>query len=279
MTTKFKFSKMQGLGNDFVVINVTRQKILTSTALIQKIANRHYGIGCDQVLIIGHTTTPGADFSYTIFNSDGSQAGQCGNGARCVARFVHEHGLSDKKHLVFALQSHNIHVEINDYQHIAVNMGIPQFSPSAIPMHLTPQAPTYTVVLDGTTLTFSAVSMGNPHCVISVNAPLETFPLAQWGEALNHHPLFPDGVNVSVMHVDSRKQLSLRVFERGAGETLACGSAACAAMVCAYQLGLVDSSVIVRLPGGELSVAWEGDHHPVWMTGPAEQVFEGEWDL
>lgn len=270
------FTKMQGLGNDFVIIDNVGKNIPLTTEHIQRIANRHYGIGCDQILLLESAPFPTVDFGYTIFNADGSTSGQCGNGARCLAKFIRLHELSDKTQLKVATKNSIMELIQLPDGNVKVNMGAPNFIPESLPLKL-PQQEQYSISLLGHDVSFYAVSMGNPHALILVDDSNQHM-LAEWGRAFNQHEAFPEGVNVGFMKVIDRRHIELRVFERGVGETLACGSGACAAMVIARAHQWVEDTVDIQLPGGHLTVEWlGGDDSPVWMSGAATVVFEGEW--
>ena len=274
---KLKFTKMQGLGNDFVVLDGINQAITLDREQIRKLADRHFGIGCDQLLLVEKAEDQ-ADFRYRIFNADGGEVEHCGNGARCFVRYVHDHGLTQKNEIRIETLSGVIspHLEVNG--NVTVNMGKPIFEPEAIPFIAEKRALTYSLELPGQPVTISAVSMGNPHAVRVVpdvdNAPVDTE-----GALIELHPRFPKRVNVGYLQVLDRTHIKLRVFERGAGETLACGTGACAAVVAGIDLGLLDHQVKVSTRGGELTISWQGNDEPVWMTGPAVTVFEGEINL
>lgn len=273
-----KFTKMQGLGNDFVVIDAIRQTVKLSPEKIRFLADRHFGVGCDQVLLVESAHQSHADFRYRIFNADGSEVAQCGNGARCFARFVREQGLSDKDEIQVDTDAGRLVLRLSGAGQVTVNMGVPRHAPAEIPLLMPAERFRYTLEIDGRTWTFGAVSMGNPHAVLLVDevdgAPVETL-----GPCLENHPTFPERVNVGFMQVVDAHHIRLRVFERGSGETLACGSGACAAAVVGIEQGLSLSPVSVELPGGALSIAWQGRGYPVFMTGPALTVFEGSIEL
>ena len=274
---KLKFTKMQALGNDFVVLDGTNQSITLNPQQIRRLADRHFGIGCDQLLLVEKAIGQ-ADFRYRIFNADGGEVEQCGNGARCFVRYVHDHGLTEKREIRIETLSGVISPKLEMDGKITVNMGIPIFAPDKIPFVTEKQALTYQLELPEGPVTISALSMGNPHAVRVVrdteNAPVETE-----GALIESHPRFPKHVNVGYMQVIDRTNIKLRVFERGAGETLACGTGACAAVVAGINLGLLDNRIIVSTKGGELTIDWRGNDEPVWMTGPAVTVFEGEINL
>jgi len=272
------FTKMQGLGNDFVVIDAISQSIVLDAAQLSWIADRHFGVGCDQILLVEAPQQPQVDFTYRIFNADGSEVEQCGNGARCFARFVLERGMTTKSEIPVATASGIIHLRLEDDGRVTVNMGAPVFTPARIPFVAKAEAGAYTLKLANETLDISAVSMGNPHAVLRVE-DVDTAPVAQLGAQIESHPRFPQRVNAGFMQVLDRQHIRLRVFERGSGETLACGSGACAAVVVGRQRGWLDDKVSVMLPGGELQIYWPGDEAPVMMTGPAVSVFEGELNI
>lgn len=275
---QYHFSKMHGLGNDFVVFDATRKKIELSTEQLQFLADRRFGVGCDQVLLVEAPRDEQTDFYYRIYNADGSEVEQCGNGARCFARFVRSHGLTDKQVIDVGTARGNIQLTVLEDEQVKVNMGAPMLEPAELPFEAPTRADTYALQVGDQTLQISAVSMGNPHAVLVVDdvneADVETL-----GPAVESHPAFPARVNASFMAVKSRSHIDLRVYERGSGETLACGTGACAAVVAGRLRGLLDAVVEVHLPGGSLVVSWQGEGRPVWMTGPATEVFEGEIDL
>jgi diaminopimelate epimerase len=272
---KLAFSKMQGLGNDFVVLDATERPIALDPPLARRLADRRFGIGCDQILLVEPPRLPGTEFHYRIFNADGSEVEQCGNGARCFARFVRDRGLTAHDEIPVGTAAGPIRLYLEDAGQVRVDMGAPEFLPERIPFLTDRQAITYDLDVAGESLVIGAISMGNPHAVILVE-DLDTAPVARIGPLVESHPRFPQRVNVGFMQILARDHLRLRVYERGAGETLACGTGACAAMVHARQRDLVDSRVRVSLPGGDLQIAWSAPGESVWMTGPAVQVFEGE---
>ncbi|MDX2426752.1 MAG: diaminopimelate epimerase [Cycloclasticus sp.] len=267
------FSKMHGLGNDFVVIDAINQSIDLSEEQIKWMADRHYGIGFDQLLLVREAKGD-ADFHYVIYNADGSEVSQCGNGARCFALFVKQKGLTDKNSIRVETAAGELVLDINDDNLVTVNMGQPRFLPESIPLLSEQQQLLYNVEVAGETIEFSALSMGNPHAVIQVDN-IETAAVESVGAALESHALFPERVNVGFSEIIGPSTIKLRVFERGAGETLACGSGACAAVVAAIRLAKVVTPVSVELPGGVLSIDWQGDGCPVKMTGPATFIFDG----
>lgn len=268
------FTKMHGIGNDFVVLDGINQVVNLSSAQVQRIADRHFGVGCDQLLVVEVYEGEEADFRYRIFNADGSEVEQCGNGARCFARFVYDQGLTQKTTIPVMTASGLIVLNIQPNGQVMVNMGVPEFSPERIPFISERQQTLYNREIAGEWVSFSAVSMGNPHAVLQVT-DVDTAPVGVLGPALEHHPSFPRRVNVGFMQVLGRDRIRLRVFERGSGETLACGTGACAAVVAGCIQGLLDAQVTVALPGGDLQIRWDGEGQPVWMTGPAETVFRG----
>jgi diaminopimelate epimerase len=273
-----QFSKMQGLGNDFVVIDGIQQQIALSPAQIRQIADRHFGIGCDQLLLVEPAQHPDADFRYRIFNADGGEVEQCGNGARCFARFVRAKGLTDKERITVETMQGLLVLNMQPDNLVTVNMGVPQFTPAAIPFTASAQARDYPLKVADKTIRIGAVSMGNPHAVMQVD-DIQTAPVTSLGPLLEQHPAFPQRVNAGFMQVTSASAISVRVYERGVGETLACGSGACAAMVIGRLWGLLEETVHVRLTGGTLIISWSGEGQPVMMTGPAEFVFEGKIEL
>lgn len=276
---KIKFSKMHGLGNDFVVIDGMRQYVELTPEMIRALGDRHTGIGFDQLLLVEPPTAPGADFRYRIFNADGGEVEQCGNGARCFVRFVHDQKLTDKTAIVVETKRGIIHPRLEVNGLVTVDMGQPRFTPAEIPFESETDAAEQPLSLtDGATLMIGAVSMGNPHAV-TVVADVDTAPVAGQGPLIESHARFPQRVNAGFMQVIDRHNIRLRVYERGAGETLACGTGACAAVVSGIRRGLLDSPVRVQTRGGELNIAWNGAGQSVIMTGPAVTVFTGEIDL
>lgn len=275
---KLRFTKMQGAGNDFVVIDATKNSVHLSHAQIQKIANRYFGVGCDQLLMVESTGTPGVDFRYRIFNADGGEVEQCGNGARCFVRFVVDKGLTSKRDIRVETASGIITLMLQDDGQVTVNMGAPRFIPAQIPFEAEQQATTYELPLASETVTVSAVSMGNPHAVMLVDN-VHTAEVASLGPQIESHARFPQRVNAGFMQVLNEHEINLRVYERGSGETLACGTGACAAAVSGIQLGSLKSPVKVHTRGGILTIQWAGGDTPVLMTGPAEIVFDGEIEI
>lgn len=275
---KLSFTKMHGLGNDFVVIDATQKAVELKPEQIRFIANRQMGIGCDQLLLVESARSGDTEFYYRIFNADGSEVEQCGNGARCFARFVYEKGLTQNRQIDVGTAKGKITLYLEANDQVRVNMGAPRFSPAEIPVAAPEQSSSYSLEIDGEPIEFAAVSMGNPHAVIRVEA-VNSAAVNRLGPALESHAFFPERVNVGFMAVRDRHAIDLRVYERGSGETLACGTGACAAVVSGIKAGWLDQEVVVSLPGGQLKVAWAGDENPVWMTGPATFVFEGKIQL
>ena len=270
---RVEFSKMHGLGNDFMVIDLISQQVALEPDLIRGLANRNFGIGFDQLLLVEAPEQPDVDFKYRIFNADGSEVEQCGNGVRCFARFVHERGLTRKTRIRVSTKSGIVEPEINEQGWVRVNMGAPRFLPKEIPFVAEAPAPLYSVMVGSDPVELDVVNMGNPHTVLVVPDIL-TAPVETLGPLLESHARFPERVNVGFMQVLSRREVCLRVYERGTGETLACGTGACAAVVSGIRRGLLDPEVLVHLKGGDLTIQWlPGD--VVWMTGPTATVFEG----
>ena len=270
-----RFTKMHGLGNDFVVIDLVTQRYTLSKNDIAKLTDRHFGIGCDQLLLVELPTSPEVDFRYRIFNNDGSEVEQCGNGARCFAKFVLDKKLTGKRKIKVETSSGIIELSITKDRHVRVNMGKPILLPSEIPFQAEQRANSYCLDIEAQQLEIGAVSIGNPHSVLIVD-DIDSAPVARLGPLIESHPRFPERVNAGFMQIVSRKEINLRVYERGAGETKACGTGACAAVVSGQLRGLLDQRVTVHLPGGELSIEWRGEGHPVMMVGPATTVFEGQ---
>lgn len=275
---KIKFTKMQGVGNDFVVFDAVRQKISLTAETVRRISDRHFGVGCDQILLIEPPRLDGTDFFYRIYNSSGAEVEHCGNGARCFLRFVRDKGLTTKTEIRVETANGIIVPKLADHEQVTVDMGAPVFDPSLVPFVAERMARTYPLDVGGTLVEISALSMGNPHAV-QVIANVDTAPVEIQGPLIERHARFPRGVNAGFMQIVDRHHIRLRGHERGAGETLACGTGACAAVVAGVQRGLLDSPVEVSTRGGVLCIAWSGATAPVMMTGPAETVFEGEIDL
>ena len=275
---KLRFTKMHGLGNDFVVFDAINQTVNLSATQLRHIADRHFGIGCDQILLIEKATRADVDFGYRIFNADGGEVQQCGNGARCFVRFVRDHGLSNKIALRVETLSGIIEPLLLDNGEVGVNMGTPHFAPAEIPFVADAPALTYPLQVGEHQIQIAALSMGNPHAVLRVN-DLDTAPVAILGAAIESHPRFPQGVNAGFMQIIGPHEIRLRVFERGAGETLSCGTGACAAAVAGISNGWLQTPVTVHTRGGDLTIEWAGENQAVMMRGPATTVFEGEIEL
>ena len=269
-----RFSKMHGLGNDFVVIDAVRQSVALSPETIRQLADRHRGVGFDQLLLVEPARTPQADFRYRIFNADGSEVEQCGNGARCFARFVVEQGLAQGPLLRVETLAGPLSLRLLEDGQVSVDMGVTRVRPRGIPFDAPAQAPEYHLQVDDTAYAIGAVSMGNPHAVLRVD-DIEQAPVTTLGPKIEHHPRFARGANVGFMQVLSDAHIRLRVHERGVGETQACGSGAFAAVVSGRLRGWLADKVAVDLPGGRLMIEWPGPGAPVMMTGPAVTVFEG----
>ena len=276
MTEPIRFTKMQGAGNDFVVLDATRMPFALSAAQIRSLADRRFGVGCDQVLVVEPSPAPGTDFGYRIFNADGGEVEQCGNGARCFAVFVREKGLTDKREIRVQTRSGVIVPRIGADGEVTVDMGRPSFAPASIPFDGGTGAVAETLEVDGIDVRISALSMGNPHAVQIVEN-VDVAPVVTQGPRIEHHSRFPARVNAGYMQILDRANIRLRVYERGAGETLACGTGACAAVVAGIRRGLLDREVRVQTRGGDLTIRWSGVDSPVLMKGPAAIVFEGEW--
>ena len=275
---RLRFTKMHGAGNDFIVVDATRAPLWLDNNIIRGLSDRHRGIGFDQMLVIEPPRSKATDFYYRIFNADGGAVGQCGNGARCFVRYVHEKGLSEKTEIRVETRSGIIEPRLEKDGRVSVNMGVPIFEPARIPFIAQMRASTYPLEVAGRELEISALSMGNPHAV-QVVADIEAAPVASEGPLIERHPRFPDRVNAGYMQIVDRGHIKLRVFERGTGETLSCGTGACAAVVAGIERKLLDSPVTVDTRGGMLEIVWEGEARPVFMTGPALSVFEGEIEV
>jgi diaminopimelate epimerase len=269
-----KFTKMHGAGNDFVVVDLISQHCRLRPRDIRKLADRRLGVGCDQVLVVEPPQSPDVDFRYRIYNADGGEVEQCGNGARCFARFVRERKLTGKRTISVETAAGVIELRVLGRSEVQVDMGAPIFEPALIPFSAAQQAPSYSLDVDGTEYEIGALSMGNPHAVMRVD-DVDDAPVATLGPLIESHPDFPRRVNAGFMQVVSDSSIRLRVYERGVGETLACGTGACAAAVYGISRGWLRDTVTVDLPGGKLSVSWAGTGHPVMMTGPTAIVFEG----
>jgi len=279
---RIRFTKMHGAGNDFVVLDAINQDFVPTPAQARWLADRHFGVGCDQLLVVEKSTTPGVDFRYRIFNADGGEVEQCGNGARCFVRFVHEQGLTEARQIRVETRSGIIAPRLEADGQVTVDMGAPIFALAEIPFVSDTTAVVQALDVAGTVVDISAVSMGNPHAV-QVVADVDTAPVAAQGPLIESHPRFPRRANAGFMQVLDRHAIRLRVYERGAGETLACGTGACAAVVAGIRRGLLDTPVRVATRGGELAIAWAGGagdaNAPVLMTGPATTVFSAEIEL
>ena len=271
---QLKFTKMHGLGNDFVVLDATAQPLQLTPAQLRALADRHFGVGCDQILLVEKPRSADTDFYYRIFNADGGEVEQCGNGARCFVRYVHDQGLTHKTQIRVGTLGGIIEPRLEADGQVTVDMGAPVFDPAKIPFDAPEQALTYDLAVDNKSIKINVLSMGNPHAV-QVVADVELAPVAIDGPLIEAHPRFPKRVNAGFMQIVSRSHIKLRVYERGAGETLACGTGACAAMVAGVQRGLLDHQVRVTTRGGDLAIAWAGDGASVLMTGPAVTVFAG----
>jgi diaminopimelate epimerase len=283
---RLRFTKMQGAGNDFVVLDGVSAPVELAPAQLARLADRHFGVGADQILLVEPARATGVDFRYRIFNADGGEVEQCGNGARCFVRFVRDRGLTRKREIRVETLAGIIAPRLEDDGRVTVDMGAPAFEPSRVPFDTTGLAPlarhprvdVWPLEVPGATLPIVVVSMGNPHAV-QVVPDVAAAPVATQGPLVERHPRFPQRVNAGYMQVEGRSRIRLRVYERGAGETLACGTGACAAVAAGIRLGLLDSPVDVHTRGGELTIAWRGADNPVYMTGPAETVFEGEIEI
>jgi diaminopimelate epimerase len=275
---KLKFTKMHGAGNDFVVIDGVRHEVYLTPEQLRFIADRHFGVGCDQILLVENSKNEEADFRYRIFNADGGEVEQCGNGARCFVRFVHDHKLTSKRAIVVETKSGLISPSMEEDGRVTVNMGAPIFEAARIPFQTDSNALIQGLEIGGKELQITVLSMGNPHAVYVVD-DVERAEVSLLGPLIENHPRFPRRVNAGFMQVVDRSHIKLRVYERGAGETMSCGTGACAAVVCGIQRGLLDNSVQVATHGGVLSISWGGMDKPVLMTGPAITVFEGEINL
>ena len=269
-----QFSKMHGLGNDFMVVDAVTQNVYFSPELIRRLSDRHRGVGFDQLLVVEPPYDPELDFHYRIFNADGSEVAQCGNGARCFARFVRIKGLTNKRDIRVSTQTGRMVLTVTEDEDVQVNMGEPVFEPQQVPFRAAKPEKTYILRAEERTVFCGVVSMGNPHCVLQVEDVL-TAEVDILGPMLESHERFPERVNVGFMQILSPESVKLRVYERGAGETQACGSGACAAVAVGIQQGLLAEEVQVELPGGSLEIRWKGPGHPLYMTGPATHVYDG----
>jgi diaminopimelate epimerase len=275
---KLKFTKMHGLGNDFVVIDATVVPVVLTPAQLRFIADRHFGVGCDQILMVEPARAADTDFYYRIFNADGGEVEQCGNGARCFVRYVHQRGLTTKTVIRVGTLGGVIEPRLEADGQVTVNMGAPEFEPVRVPFKAPARAPLYDLLVNKKIIKINALSMGNPHAVQLV-PDVEIAPVATEGPLIESHADFPQRVNAGYMQVVDRSHIRLRVHERGVGETLACGTGACAAVVAGIQRGLLDARVTVSTRGGDLVIVWAGAGQPVLMTGPAVSVFDGEIEV
>ncbi len=273
-----QFSKMHGLGNDFMVVDAVTQNVFFSPEMIRRLSDRHLGIGFDQLLVVEPPYDPELDFHYRIFNADGSEVSQCGNGARCFARFVRLKGLTNKRDIRVSTANGRMVLSVTENELVKVNMGEPKFEPSDVPFRANKAEKTYIMRVEGETVLCGVVSMGNPHAVIQVN-DIDLAPVETLGPLMESHERFPERANIGFMQVVNRQHIRLRVFERGAGETQACGSGACGAVAVGIQQGLLEGQVRVDLPGGRLDIAWNGPGQPLFMTGPAAHVYDGTIQL
>lgn len=269
-----QFSKMHGLGNDFMVVDAVTQNVFFSPEMIRRLADRHLGIGFDQLLVVEPPYDPELDFHYRIFNADGSEVSQCGNGARCFARFVRLKGLTNKRDIRVSTANGRMVLSVTENELVKVNMGEPKFEPADVPFRANKAEKTYIMRAGGETVLCGVVSMGNPHAVIQVD-DIDIAPVDTLGPLMESHERFPERANIGFMQVLTRQHIRLRVFERGAGETQACGSGACGAVAVGIQQGLLEGQVRVDLPGGRLDIAWKGPGQPLFMTGPAAHVYDG----
>ena len=272
------FTKMHGLGNDFIVVNNLANDITLDGETIRKLSDRRFGIGFDQLLMVQAADNASVEFTYRIFNADGDEVEHCGNGARCFALFVREKGLTTSQEIAVNTSGGRIILLVNDDDTVTVRMGIPEFQPSLIPFSADSQSSSYTLELNDEVLQIGALAIGNPHAVIRVENVL-TADVSGLGPQVQSHARFPNRVNTGFMEVVSETHIRLRVFERGAGETMACGTGACAAVVFGIEQGLLQNNVTVSLPGGDLGVEWKGLGEMVLMTGPCETVFEGNIEI
>jgi diaminopimelate epimerase len=275
---RIDFTKMHGLGNDFIVLNLPADAGLPSAAQWRALADRHSGIGFDQALVLLPPRRSDTDVFYRVFNADGGEVEQCGNGARCVAALLHRRGRAHDGTLAMDSVGGVLRARVLEDGRVSVNMGVPNFDPASLPFDAPAPSATYSIACGGENIELGAVSLGNPHAVLRVEA-VESAPVARIGHALQASPHFPRQVNVGFMQIMHAGQIRLRVFERGVGETLACGTGACAAVAVGRSLGLLGADVEVRVPGGALSVHWDGPGHSVWLTGPAQQSFEGRVEI
>ena len=273
-----RFTKMHGLGNDFMVVDLISQRVHLSPEQIRYLGNRNTGVGFDQLLLVETPQSPDVDFRYRIFNSNGTEVEHCGNGARCFAKFVHDQRLTGKRDISVQTSNGRIMLKMRDDHAVEVDMGEPVLQPDQVPFEATTQAPSYSLEQDGHNYTLGVVSMGNPHAVLVVD-DVASAPVFEMGSKLEQHPRFPNKANIGFMQIIDRNTIKLRVFERGVGETKACGTGACAAVVVGQQQGLLDTNVTTQLTGGNLAIQWQGPGHHLFMDGPATQVYEGQIKL
>ena len=270
-----RFTKMHGLGNDFMVVDLISQRVHLSPEQIRYLGNRNTGVGFDQLLLVETPQSPDVDFRYRIFNSNGTEVEHCGNGARCFAKFVHDQRLTGKRDISVQTSNRRIMLKMCDDHAVEVDMGEPVLQPDQVPFEATTQAPSYSLEQDGHNYTLGVVSMGNPHAVLVVD-DVASAPVFELGSKLEQHPRFPNKANIGFMQIIDRNTIKLRVFERGVGETKACGTGACAAVVVGQQQGLLDTNVTTQLTGGNLAIQWQGPGHHLFMDGPATHVYEGQ---
>ena len=279
---QFEFTKMHGIGNDFVVIDAVNQDINLSADQVRLIADRHFGVGCDQLLLVEPSAIEDAEFRYRIFNADGGEVQQCGNGARCFARFVYDQGMTDSTIIPVETASGIIHLKLEEDNQVTVDMGVPSFDPASLPFKADDSdkegTDYYQLMVNGEKYAIGAVSVGNPHAVLLVDS-VDDAPVETLGPAIESHERFPEHVNVGFMEIMDRSRIRLRVFERGVGETLACGTGACAAVAVGIQNSLLDETVEVELKGGKLKIRWPSDDMSLLMTGPAQTVYKGKMTL
>ena len=273
-----RFTKMHGLGNDFMVVDLISQRVHLSSEQIRYLGNRNTGVGFDQLLLVETPQSPDVDFRYRIFNSNGTEVEHCGNGARCFAKFVHDQRLTGKRDISVQTSNRRIMLKMRDDHAVEVDMGEPVLQPDQVPFEATTQAPSYSLEQDGHNYTLGVVSMGNPHAVLVVD-DVASAPVFELGSKLEQHPRFPNKANIGFMQIIDRNTIKLRVFERGVGETKACGTGACAAVVVGQQQGLLDTNVTTQLTGGNLAIQWQGPGHHLFMDGPATHVYEGQIKL
>lgn len=273
------FTKMQSLGNDFVVLDGVSRALNITSGIARLLADRHFGVGCDQILLAEAAgQCDNSDFRFRIFNQDGSEVGQCGNGARCFARFLRDKSLSDKDLIPVQTLTSQMLLQLLENGDVRVDMGVPRFAPDQIPLLAGAEAQLYPVHFDIEVLEVAALSLGNPHSVLVVE-DVDSYPVVELGARIESHSMFPERVNAGFMQIVDRGHIKLRVFERGVGETLGCGSGACAAVVAGIRMGQLDSRVTVSLPGGDAEVEWQGDDQSVYLTGPAHTVFCGKIEV